>query len=47
MTWWQVCLIAVCVMGAVIVVASALAILAHWLGGVRSATGTYGRRFLT
>ena len=35
MTWWQVCLIAVCVMGAVIVVASALAILAYWLEGVR------------
>ena len=35
MTWWQVFLIAVCVIGAVIVVASALTILAHWLGGVR------------
>ena len=33
MTWWQVCLIAVCVMGAVIVVASALAILAYLIVG--------------
>ena len=35
MTWWQVSLIAVCVMSAVVVLASALAILAHWLGGLR------------
>ena len=35
MTWWQIALIAVCVMGAVVVVASALAILAQWLRGVR------------
>lgn len=35
MTWWQIALIAVCVMGAVVVVASALAILAQLLGGLR------------
>ncbi len=35
MTWWQVFLIAVCVLCVVVVVASALAILAHWLEGVR------------
>ena len=35
MTWWQVFLIAVCVLCAVVVVASVLAILAHWLEGVR------------
>lgn len=35
MTWWQLALIAVCVMGAVVVVASALAILVQWLEGVR------------
>ena len=34
-TWWQVFLIAVCVLCAVVVVASVLAILAHWLEGVR------------
>lgn len=47
MTWWQVCLIAVCVMGAVIVVASVLAILAQLLGVCASATGTSGRPSLT
>lgn len=35
MTWWQVFLIAVCVLCVVVVLASALAILAHWLEGVR------------
>lgn len=35
MTWWQVFLIAVCVLCAVVVLASVLAILAHWLGGLR------------
>ena len=35
MTWWQIALIAVCVMSAVVVVASALAILAQLLGGLR------------
>ena len=35
MTWWQVFLITVCVLCAVVVVASVLAILAHWLEGVR------------
>lgn len=35
MTWWQVFLIAVCVLCAVVVLASVLAILAQWLGGVR------------
>ena len=35
MTWWQVFLIAVCVLCAVVVVASVLAIRAHWLDGVR------------
>lgn len=35
MTWWQVFLIAVCVLCAVVVVDSVLAILAHWLEGVR------------
>ena len=35
MTWWQVSLVAVCVMSAVVVLASALAILAQWLGGMR------------
>ena len=35
MTWLQVFLIAVCMLCAVVVVASVLAILAHWLEGVR------------
>ena len=35
MTWWQVFLIAVGVLCAVVVLASVLAILAHWLEGVR------------
>lgn len=35
MTWWQVALIAVCVMSAVVVVVSALAILVQWFGGMR------------
>ena len=34
MTWWQVFLIAVCVLCAVVVVASVLAVLAQLLGGV-------------
>ena len=34
-TWWQVFLIAVCVLCAVVVVASVLAVLAQLLGGVR------------
>ena len=35
MTWWQIALIAVGVLCAVVVLASVLAILAHWLEGVR------------
>lgn len=35
MTWWQVFLIAVCVLCAVVVAVSVLAILAYWLEGVR------------
>ena len=47
MTWWQVFLIAVCVLCAVVVVVSVLAILAQLLGVCASATGTSGRRFST
>ena len=46
-TWWQVFLIAVCVLCAVVVLASVLAILAQLLGVCASATGTSGRRFST
>ena len=47
MTWWQVFLIAVCVLCAVVVLASVLAILVQLLGVCASATGTSGRRFST
>lgn len=44
---WEVFLIAVCVLCAVVVLASVLAILAQLLGVCASATGTSGRRFST